>query len=447
MAWRIGMDESRTIDWVQGEASGLVFPTHPDALRAAGPDFLTQAFHSTGILSADNAVVRVTAFEDCSRGSTGRKVLLSVEYRQNLPGLHRELFVKFSRDFDDALRDQQRYEMAREVQFAHVSCRPGFPVNVAACYFADFHGQSGSGILITQRVRYGEDPIEPHYEKCLDREMPDALAHYQALISANAQLAGQFHAGLLPEAISTTFPFDAHKAAAADPIRYDERQIRNRIARFADFCRAYPGLFPENIRTAEFHARLHAEAPRFLQHEKAIKQWLYGRPEYIVFCHWNANVDNAWFWRDAKAGLRCGLIDWGGVGQMNVASALWGSLSGAEWTLWDAHFDHLLELFCSEFARAGGGILDPCEVGLQLEMLVGLLGLCWLLDAVPLILRELPDLDVCASRDDDGLRNNERARTQLHMLTVFLNLWDSRDLGRSLTTVLRRLERGAGQNG
>ena len=427
-------------DWIEGDIYAMSFPTHPDALREAGPEFLTRAFHRTGALPEDNAVARITRFENCPRGSTGRKAFLSVEYARPSPELHKDLFVKFSRAFDDELRDNQRYEMELEARFAAVSRVPGFPIDVAACYFAEFHHQTGTGLLITQTIPYGEGNIEPHYEKCLDWEMPNQLEHYRAIIGANARLAGTHAAGKLPSSIAQSFPFDPAKAAAADPIRYDAQKLRNRVSRYAEFCANYPQLLPENIRRPEFHARLMEEVPRFLEHENAIKHWLYSQPEYIVFCHWNANVDNAWFWRDEAGLLHCGLIDWGRVGQMNVASALWGSLSGAEKQLWDEHLDELLELFCAEFAGAGGHRLEPQEIRLHMDMLQGLLGICWLLDSVPLILRALPDLDMAKDRFDERFRKSELARTQLHMLTIFMNLWETHDLGRSLELVLERID-------
>ena len=58
--------------------------------------------------------------------------------------------------------------------------------------------------------------------------------------------------------------------------------------------------------------------------------------------HFNPNIDNAWFWRDASGALGCGLLDWGRVRQMNVAYALWGSLCGAGLDIWDTHLDELL---------------------------------------------------------------------------------------------------------
>ncbi len=428
----------QVIDWIEGDIRGLAMPGHPEALRQGGAEFLTRAFRHTGVLPADNAVARIARFEDCPRGSTGRKVLLSVEYARPDPGLHTELFVKFSRAFDDPLRDRQRYEMELEARFGAISAAGDFPIAVPACYFSDFHHESGTGMMITQCIPYGEGGVEPHYEKCCDREMPDQIGHYRSLIGTNARLAGAHRGGRLPRAIDESFPFDAAAAAAADPIRYDERQLRNRVSRFAEFCGNFPGLLPENVRSPAFHARLLEEVPRYLAHEAAIKQWLYGDPARIVFCHWNANVDNAWFWRDGDGHLACGLIDWGRVGQMNVASALWGTLSGAETAIWNDELDGLLDLFAAEFRAAGGPALDVDDLRLQLDLLVGLNGVCWLLDAVPLILREVPDLAAVPDRFDPRIRDNERARTQLHMLTIFMNRWETQDLGRSLDRFLAR---------
>ena len=424
--------------WARGDTTGLTMPAHPEALRAGGIEWLTRAFHALGAIGPGNAVAAITRFEDCPRGSTGRKVLLSVEYARDEPGLDRDLFVKFSRALDDPLRDNQRFEMEREARFAAISRAPGFPIHVATCYFADFEHATGTGIMITACVPYGEGGIEPHHEKSIDWALPDQIGHYRAQIAANARLAGAHRAGHLPPEIDTQFPFDPAVAAAADPIRYDAGKLANRIARYADFCADYPQLLPANIRSAGFHEALRRDVPRFLEHEQAIKRWLYGWPDCIVFAHWNANIDNAWFWRDDAGTLECGFIDWGRVGPMNVASALWGSLSGAEIALWDDHLEELIALFAAEFEGAGGGAMDPAEISLQIDLLVGLLGICWLLDAVALIQRQIPDLATAKDRFDPRITGNELARNQLHMLGVFMNLWQTHDLGRSLDAFLAR---------
>ena len=185
------------------------------------------------------------------------------------------------------------------------------------------------------------------------------------------------------------------------------------------------------------------DIPRLLHHEQAIRAWLFGRPNSLVFAHWNANVDNAWFWRDGDGDgdtggqRRCGFIDWGRVGIMSAAQALWGTLSGAELEIWDHHLDELLAIYAGNFAGLPPEQrLDRGQLRLEMDMLVALLGTCWLLDAVPLILREVPDLADVQSREDPRIRDNERARTQLHLLTVFMNLLQTHDIAGGLDRVL-----------
>jgi len=148
------------VGWVRGDFLGLDMPAHTDALRDGGPRFLTEAFRATGALAPENAVTAITELEEFRGGSTGSKALLSVAY--DGADLPTDLFVKFSRDFDDAGRDRGRTQMEFEVRFALLSRTPGFPIAVPNCLFADYHGQSETGLLITDRIPYGDRGIEPH---------------------------------------------------------------------------------------------------------------------------------------------------------------------------------------------------------------------------------------------------------------------------------------------
>jgi hypothetical protein len=176
--------------------------------------------------------------------------------------------------------------------------------------------------------------------------------------------------------------------------------------------------------------------PRFLEHEHAIKQHLCSDQRFIALCHWNANVDNAWFWRTGDGRLECGLMDWGRVNQMNIALALWGGLSAAELDIWNDHLDELLGLFVAEYRGAGGPEITAEELKEHLCLFVATMGLAWLMDAPPLILGQIPDLAEVRDRFDPRFRNNEHARTQLHMATSFLNLWETQDFGRVLDRFL-----------
>lgn len=419
--------------WVKGDMMGLLIPEDSHALAQGGTDFLTRALRAAGTLDDDNCVTAITQFEECSGGSTGRKLLLSVEYKNSAAQLHKELFVKFSRDFDDVIRDRLKDQLEPEVRLAIVSQEPAFPIAVPTCLFADYHRASGSGMLITERIPFGTNGYEALLEKCLDYQLRDnALEHYRAIIDALATLAGTQKSGRLGDKTATLFAFNADSQSINQPIRYNVDKLQNRLEKYAHFADQFPQLLPENIRSPEFIAQLSQDIPRFMQHESRIKRFLHANPDLIALIHWNANIDNAWFWRNANGHLECGLMDWGSVCQMNLGLALWGALSAAETTLWDDHLDELLRLFMDRFYQCGGPRLTLSEFKLHLQLSVAMMGLAWLMDAPALVLAQLPELDVVTSRVDPAFKANEMARTQLHMLTTYLNLWQSHDFGKVL---------------
>lgn len=416
------------LDWVQGDHLGLEIPAHIEALRAQGAAFLTRAFHASGALSGDNVVSAITRLEECHGGSTGRKFLLAVHYAEPNPDLHTDLFIKFSRDFDDRIRDQSKDQLEPEVRFALLSRSPDFPIVVPACYFADYHAASGTGVLITQSIPFGKHGLEPKYEKCLDYAMPEPLAHYQAIVRSLGRLAGTHKSGLIEDRVAKHFPYVAQSQSLNHPIRYDHDRLQRRVKKLADFVVRYPRLLPANIASPVFLAQLATEIPWFLQHEAFIKQYLQ-QPDFIALIHWNANIDNAWFWRDDGGQLQCGLLDWGSVNQMNVGLALWGALSAAEPALWDDHLELLLRLFVDEFGNAGGPPLDVDELRRQMFLAAAMMSLSWLMDAPAMIRKQVPDLAADADRFSSAIQGNESARTQLLMLTNFLNLWQRHDFG------------------
>jgi hypothetical protein len=171
---------------------------------------------------------------------------------------------------------------------------------------------------------------------------------------------------------------------------------------------------------------------RFPDHENAIWDRLASEADYVALCHWNANVDNAWFWsRDGH--LECGLMDWGCAGQMNVAMAIWGAMCSAETTLWDNHIDGLLDVFLKEFAAAGGPALSSRVIKQHLMLYAALMGLAWLLDVPSYLLRLLPE--PVNDRFDARIAGDEQARSRLLMMTNFLNLWDTNDFVGALDAV------------
>jgi len=408
--------------WVRGDHFGLDMPAHADALRSGGPQFLTEVFRASGALGPDDSVTAVTGLTEFRGGSTGRKALLSVAYdRAELP---MELFAKFSRDFDDPARDIGRTQMEFEVRFALLSRTPEFPIAVPTCLFADYHAPSGTGLLITDRIPYGDNGIEPQYHKCMDYAMPDPVGHYEALLGALGRLAGTHKSGRLPTELVEHLPVDMKQLSVGERVPYTAEQLQRRVDRLAEFASAQPGLLPANLRSPAFLSRLRDEVVRFPTREEAIWDRLAADADYVALCHWNANVDNAWFWRSG-GNLECGLMDWGCAGQMNVAMAIWGAMCSAETELWDRHLDDLLDVFRKEFSAAGGPALASDVMKQHLMLYVAIMGLAWLLDVPSYLLRLLPER--VSDRFDPQIADNEQARSRLLMMTNLLNLWETND--------------------
>jgi hypothetical protein len=406
-------------------------PVDPAALRNGGTRFLTDAFRESGVLGADNSVAAITEFGEVPGGSTGRKVVLSVEYDTPATDLPTELFVKFSRDLDNPVRDRGKTQMGPEVRFAALSCAPGFPIAAPRVLFGDYERATGTGILITERIKFGSNGIERQYHKCLDYEMPEPLAHYRALLTAVARLAGTHRSGRLPAHLTGHFPLDVAAATVGERAALSIERVDRRVTQLTDFARAHPGLLPANVASPDFLARLREDAPRVAREEDTIACQLAGDTDYVALCHWNANVDNAWFWRDADGVLHCGLMDWGCVSQMNVGMAIWGAMSGAETDLWERHLGELLELFVAEVGRCGGLNLDPKRLARHTLLYAASMGVAWLLD-VPALIRRRFGAAVPEGRKDPRIAGDESVRAPLQMLSNLLNLWERHRIGELL---------------
>jgi hypothetical protein len=415
--------------WVTGAIFGLEIPADAATLVSGGTDFLTRAFHASGALAANNRVSRIAAAKEFLGGGTGKKLLLSLAYELPEPGLPEQLFIKFSRNFDNELWDRARFMMISEANFAVLSRSPGFPVTVPACLFADVESESGTGLIITECINYGLNGVEALYPKCMDYTVPEPLEHYKAILKGLAKLSGAHRGGRLSPDFDDKFPYDRKQAAALFAIRTPEDKLIQRANRMFDFIARYPKLFPENVRVPGLRERFIRDIPDLVAAEDRIRAVLYGNPEFIAFAHWNANIDNCWFWRDAQGGLHCGFMDWANAGQISVAQSVSGAISGAEPFIWNEHLDELLSVFIEEYAAQGGPRLRLDELRLHNLLIVAVAGVTYSMGAPIAIERDIEDIDAVASYQDACFREHENARIQLHMMTKMLNVWQTRQLG------------------
>jgi hypothetical protein len=425
---------------VIGDATGLAIPADPASLLALGPDFLTRAFRAYGLLGEGNRVTRIARAEPFIGGNSGDKLLLWVDYAEapdpagaDLPA---QLFVKFSRCLGDPFRDRRRAELSAEVRLAALSRHPAFPVAVPRACFADYHAESGTGLLISACIAYGEGGIAPLRRKYHDHLLPDAPAHYRAITSALARLAAAQQSGRLEPDASALFPFDAEAAAADLPITDGLARLPGQIEALRDFAAACPGLIPPALAHPDFLARVEREGTLFLTHEAELRRFLHADPDLVALAHWNGHLDNAWFWRDDAQELQCGLLDWGMVRQMNLGYALWGALSGAEPEMLAAELDTFLARFAAELEAQGGAAIPLAKLSIHFDIALMLLGFALMMDAPTLVLSRLPRAVEARSLRDDVMFENEVARTFLHVFVNFLSVWQLRDFGASLDHAL-----------
>lgn len=415
--------------WVRGDIFGLDIPADAESLISAGPDFLTAAFRAAGAIGADNRVTQISSSKEFVGGGTGKKLLLSISYQLPEPGLPEQLFIKFSRNFDNELWDRGRFQMISEVNFAVLSRSPDFPVAVPACLFADIESKSGTGLLVTECINYGVDGVERLYPKCMDYTMPDPLGHYREILKGLARLSGAHRSGRLSADFDTRFPHNREQAMAMLSIPATEEKLVQRACRMFDFIERYPKLFPDSIRSPALREQFIADIPDVLAAEDRMKEILYGNPDLIAFAHWNANIDNCWFWRDAGEELHAGFMDWANAGQISLAQSVSGAISGAECFIWDHHLDDLLLTFINEYAACGGKPLSLDELRLHCLLIVVISGVAYAMGAPVAIEREIENIAMLQSYQDESFRIHENARIQLHMMTKTLNVWETWKLG------------------
>ena len=417
---------------VSGDFLGLPFPPTLEMLHEQGPEFLTRAFHACGSLKLDNRVTAIIEEVEFFGGGMGRKLLLAVEYEKPSPELQTRLFVKLQLDFGNPLRDVFGPLMQAEVRFALLSRRDQFPIIVPKCYFADYNLATTSGLLITERIDYGEEDIEPRYEKCFDYRLGNLLEHYQALTRSLARLAGFQKAGHFGPSFSEQFPFDPTKVDAGNKVPYTREELQQKLDKIREFCSLHPHLIPANLREPSFLDGVCRDLPLLLEYEADIRRYINSKEDYVALCHWNMNLDNAWFWRDGLGGLQVGLLDWGSVGQMSIGQAFYGMTCCAEVDFLNANRRDLLHLLIAEYAANGGPSLDLSELMFIHKLGVVLLGVAFVLDAPALVEGQVQDLTAVKDRFDPKIADNFLGRVELQILVVFLNEWQVGDIGAAL---------------
>jgi len=410
----------------RGDATGVMMPATPAALVHDAATFLTRAMQAYGTLPPTGRVVRVNHFSEFAGGNSGRKAQFDVVYAGDAGDLPTRLFAKFSRDFEDPFRDRRRSEIEGDIRLAALSRHPAFPVAVPRALFGDYEAQSGTGLLITERVAFGTGPIEPLHPKCMDHLLDDPREYYATLLSAQARLAAACQAGRLSPLVDELFPYDRIAAEADLPIGYDNAALADKVTRWCDFIDAHPQLFPTALRSAQWRPRFQQEAAAILASQASVRRFLQADPRFVALAHWNANIDNAWFWREPGGDLHCGLLDWGMVRPMNLGTGLWGGLSAAGTGFLLSELDDLLDHYRHVLAAHGGAAVSRADLAAHFDLALAITGLALMMDFPALAEARLPGIGSATGPLDPVITGEKVIQGFLLVSTNFLALWEQR---------------------
>ncbi|WP_327753890.1 hypothetical protein VVT58_19365 (plasmid) [Sphingobium sp. SJ10-10] len=416
---------------VTGDHTGIAFPVSYGVLEAGGTSGLTALFRQMGVIGPDNAVSEILHWKEFFGGGMGRKIAIDVAYGRD-EGAPTRLFAKFTREFGDPLRELFSPVMDPEVRFALLSRRTGFPLKVPRCMFGDYNAEYKTGLLITERIPYGSEGIEPPLEKCVDYELADPLPYYEAQTRAIAALAAYHRAGHFGGEIEREFPFNPDDEALLKLIPFDLDELQAKLVKLRDFAARAPQLLPGGLADPAFLEDFAQGVMQVLAKERAIWRHLHGRRDAIALVHWNMNPDNGWFWRDEQGVMQSGQLDWGGVAQANLAQSYYGMVCAGEADFLARHDADLQALLLSEYARLGGPQLNAAEFDADLKLAIAVIGTAWMLDAPALLEAELPDYGNLTDRTDPRLRVLFLPRAQLQLLNVFLSEWRRKNIGEAV---------------
>ncbi|MFM5906959.1 MAG: hypothetical protein ACKOPO_05145, partial [Novosphingobium sp.] len=167
------------------------------------------------------------------------------------------------------------------------------------------------------------------------------------------------------------------------------------------------------------------------------RDYLVSNPAFTSLNHWNSHIDNAWFWRE-DGEVRCGLIDWGRVGQLTFGSALWGGLSAAHHAIWDQHIDGLLGHFVQQYEAHGGPRVRLDDLRRHLALHMAVMGVARMFAAPEIIRFRLPEC-VHATGPNDAMFTPvtaDPARNYLSIYTVLLKHWQRENFGQRVRDLI-----------
>jgi len=308
-----------------GDYYGIRFPHDQEQILRMGPAWLTKAFHTTGVLPKDNAVVRIVEAKEFVGGGAGLKCILEVEYKVDRPYLHKKLFVKLphkpggnDRFFVSCMWNHDRPET-----IFNIWLEQSIPYRVPKCYFADICAQTTNFILITEALdwtakgtkEFKAGDIEPAYDKYMDWELPDGgPRYYRECCKAIGKIAAYHKAGKLHPQVNEMFPMPAAVPAIPKGLpgldAGAKKEATYKIDSLIRFLsQTAKSAFPAEVTDEKWLQQWKSEALHYMDYLTEVGCFFMGAGttspnDYVALTHNNLQIDNAFFWHDEQNELQ-----------------------------------------------------------------------------------------------------------------------------------------------
>jgi len=380
-----------------------------------------------GSLPEDNKVTKIILESKIkvTTGNNGGKFLFEVEYEKEDPTLHTKLFAKVPFALEGVTKgdrmsssvNKQPAELYEINTYRMLEAL--LPMKTPTFYFGDISNETSNWIIITERVAFKDfdcnnfgkptkekkDPlpayeIEGPYDKCIDYNLRgNEKDYYQCMMRVGAKMAGYTKAGKLgnTELLKASFAYHPDPSDKGQwgmwpdgPTGGDPKQIKAKL----DFACGFVSdvgkvLFPKYVQKEPFLNKMKKTLMTLSAYTAEINYWKYSDYDYVALGHMNLNVDNAYFWRDEKGQLDCGVFDWGMMGTGCMGHKLWWWMYCRDFDPWKRNMANDLKTFCDNYAAAGGPTLDKKKLE-QMIMVTAMEQMHGLVAAVPQIYKMCP---------------------------------------------------------
>lgn len=220
--------------------------------------------------------------------------------------------------------------------------------------------------------------------------------------------------GVQALAFSTSFPPNV----AESYLSLGEKLVREK----AKHC------FPKEFTQDAYLDRFFNEAYEMGNYCCAMSYYSMVIPEFYSIAHPNAQIDNAFYWRDGEGNVQCGLLDFGGVGFMPIPTAIANGWIGAESDMMDEHEERLIQAFIDEYAKITGFRFDHQDLWMHIKLAHAtvLPGCCANVGTLISKAVDPKDWPRITSRRDPLIDDNFLARCYFVQIEMFLAMWKKR---------------------